>query len=40
VRLRRAGTYLIVVTRYAQLLGATEGSFSLVVGGVGDSEGQ
>ncbi len=34
VRLRRAGTYLIVVTRYAQLLGATEGDFQLTVTGI------
>jgi hypothetical protein len=37
VRLRRAGTYLIVVTRYAQLLGATEGSFALITTGIGGS---
>lgn len=35
VRLRRSGTYLIVVTRYAQYLGATEGDFQLTVGGAG-----
>jgi hypothetical protein len=34
-RLRRAGTYLLVVTRYAQLLGATEGDFELSVSGLG-----
>lgn len=33
VRLRRNGTYLLVVTRYAQLIGATEGDFELAVGG-------
>jgi hypothetical protein len=39
VRLRRAGTYFVIVTRYAQLLGATEGGFSLVVSGAsGGSE--
>lgn len=33
-RLRRGGTYLLIVTRYAQLLGATEGDFALTVSGV------
>jgi hypothetical protein len=34
VRLRSTGTYLIVVTRYAQLIGATEGDFELTVTGL------
>ena len=34
VRLRHNGTYLIVVTRYGQLVGATTGGFELTVTGV------
>jgi len=33
-RLRHSGTYLIVVTRYAQMIGATAGGFELTVTGV------
>lgn len=34
-RLRHSGTYLLVVTRYAQAIGATEGDFTLTVSGAG-----
>ncbi len=34
VRLRHGGMYLLVVTRYGQLVGATEGEFDLTVTGV------
>ncbi len=34
-RLPRNGTYLLIVTRYAFAIGATEGDFSLTVGGAG-----
>ncbi len=35
-RLRHSGSYLLVVTRYAQAIGATEGDFALTVSGAGD----